>query len=243
MQSNEGGSTDPRLHDAYVERHPGADGDVVLVGALHDHPASKYRVRTIVERERPAVLALELPPLTLPLYEHYAADDGTPPLFGGEMSAAIQAATTDHVAGIDGPTPAFLRRVLARLYRERASFETVRDTAKRFLSVSKKAVTARLAATLATLTTVQVAVDAPTAYGTGWRDDPADQADDERERVRTANAMLSAFEPPPAAAIQTTARERHMAERLRALRRHGDVVAVVGIAHLDGVAAHLAERQ
>jgi len=92
---------------------------------LHDHPASTYRVRTLIGRVDPAVLALELPPLALPLYDQYATDERTPPTLGGEMSAAIQAADADRVAGIDGPTPGFLRRVASGLHRADASAETV----------------------------------------------------------------------------------------------------------------------
>ncbi|MBX0322281.1 hypothetical protein EGH21_04445 [Halomicroarcula sp. F13] len=195
----------------------------------------------MVERESPAVLALELPPLAVPLYEHHASDAMTPPTFGGEMSAAIQAADGAAIVGIDGPSPSFLRRVVAALHRERASLETVRRTAQSVLSLTKTALTRRLAATLATLTAVQVTVDVPTVYDAGWGDDAERQATDERERMETAEAMRSAFDPPPPAAVRTTARERHMADRLATLRSRGDVVAVVGQGHGDAVAARLAD--
>ena len=35
-------------------------GDVTLVGVVHNHPASKHRIRTMLDEVDPAVLALEL---------------------------------------------------------------------------------------------------------------------------------------------------------------------------------------
>ncbi|MFC6975382.1 hypothetical protein ACFQL1_13155 [Halomicroarcula sp. GCM10025709] len=234
--------SDPRLNPEYVRRVRSDDGDVVLVGTVHDHPASAYRARTVVERESPTTLALEAPPLAVPLFEHHAATERTPPAFGGEMSAAIQAADTDRVVGIDGPTVSFLRRLVGRLWRDRASLATVRATWPALWTATRAAVTARLAATLVALTTLQIAVDTPTAYDTDRDDDPDSQAADERDRVRTATAMLSAFEPPPAATVRTGTREQYMADRLATLRTTGDVVAIVGMAHLDAVAARLREH-
>jgi hypothetical protein len=55
---------DPRLDAERVRCLPGAPGAgaVVLVGVVHDHPASVFRVTRLVERFAPDVLALELPP-------------------------------------------------------------------------------------------------------------------------------------------------------------------------------------
>jgi hypothetical protein len=39
--------------------------------------------------------------MSVPLFEQYAETDRTPPVFGGEMSAAIQAAAPDTTVGID----------------------------------------------------------------------------------------------------------------------------------------------
>jgi uncharacterized iron-regulated protein len=54
---------DPRIHDDYVEvlhgdagadcsaddaRTEGRSGDVILVGVVHDHPASVHRVRSLI---------------------------------------------------------------------------------------------------------------------------------------------------------------------------------------------------
>ncbi|MBX0288225.1 hypothetical protein EGH22_17995 [Halomicroarcula sp. F28] len=228
-------AADPRLDEATIARV----GGVVLVGVLHDHPASIYRTRTVVEAVAPDVLALELPPLAVPLAAHHADDEQTPPALGGEMSAAVQAADTDRVVGIDGPSVDFLRYLAAELYAERAAPATLCRTAAALRSVTSRAVRRRVTAAIAALTAVQVTVDPPTTYDTGHRDDPDTQADEERRRIDTAQAMLQAFSSPPAAAIRRAARERYMADRLAALAGAGAVVAVVGQAHLDAVAGHL----
>jgi len=232
-------AADPRLRPECTEEVAGDEGTVVLVGVLHDHPASTYRVRTVLDAERPDILALELPPLAVPLVSQHASDERTPPRLGGEMSAAVQAADTDDVVGIDGPSVGFLCCLAATLYREGASLSTVSRTASAVKSVTATAVTRRFAATVAAMTTLQLAVDEPTRYGAGRADAPERQAEDEQQRIHTAQSMLQAFTPPPATAINRNARERHMADRLATLRGRGDVVAVVGMAHLDAVASRL----
>jgi len=121
------GREDPRLTGEHVRSVASTAGTVTLVGVVHDHPASVYRVRRVLEAREPDVLALELPPISLSLFEAYARDVRTPPVFGGEMSAAIQAADTDEVVGIDGPTMAFTLALARTLVRERASQSTVRS--------------------------------------------------------------------------------------------------------------------
>jgi pheromone shutdown protein TraB len=155
------------------------------------------------------------------------------------MSAAIQAADTDRVVGIDGPSIGFLRRLAAELYRQRASPSTLRTTAGALCSVTATALRSRLAGTVAAHTSVHPAVELPTAYDTDRSDDAETQAADEQERMRTAASMLRAFQPPPATAIHRAARERYMADRLSSLDSDGPVVAVLGKAHLDAVAERL----
>jgi pheromone shutdown protein TraB len=206
---------------------------------VHDHPASVHRVREIVSAEAPDVVALELPPLAVPLFEEYASDGTTPPAFGGEMSAAIQAAETDDVVGIDGPSRGFVSALTRLLYRDRASVSTVVETAKGLLSVTRAAALRGLAAAVVARTSLQLFVGTTTTYDVGPIDSPERQASDERACVSKAEAMLNAFEPTPPARISTTAREHHMAERLTDLRENGDVVAVVGMGHLEGVTDRL----
>lgn len=211
----------------------------MLVGVVHDHPASVHRVREVVRAERAATLALELPPVALPLFEAHATSESTPPEFGGEMSAAIQAAENAEVVGIDGPSRGFVVALARQLYRDRASASTALETANRLLSVSKAAALRGLAAVVVARTSLRLAVGTATTYDVGRADSAERQATDEQARVSKARAVLNAFEPPPPARLSTTARERHMAAQIGELREKGDVVAVVGIAHLDGVTDRL----
>ncbi|WP_415383571.1 hypothetical protein [Halosimplex sp. TS25] len=235
---------DPRMESDYVETYSVADGDgsVTLVGVVHDHPSSVYRVRRVVERERPAVLAVELPPLAVPLYETYASDQETPPPFGGEMSAAIQAAETDHVVGIDGPSTAFCRRLARTLVAERASLETAVRSVRGVASVGKTALACRTAAALTNRTGLRIAVGDPTSHEVTRTDPPRQQADDEGRQIRTATAVLDALESPPASRVRSETREAHMADRLRDLCARGDVVAVVGLGHFEPIRDRLTDR-
>lgn len=235
---------DPRLRDEYVRTLPGSNefDDVILIGVVHDHPASKYRVKTAVEAVDLDVLALELPPLAVPLYEEYAEDRRTPPPFGGEMSTAVQAATPDEVVGIDGPSAGFLVRLVGTLYRDGASAGTVRTVLESLGSVTRRTVLCRLAAGVSRRTGVRVEVDSPSVYDCRWGDDPRAQADDERDQVRRARAVANLFGTPDAVRVRETVREAHMADRLSSLRRNGVVAAVVGIDHLDPLAELLEGR-
>jgi pheromone shutdown protein TraB len=96
-----------------------------------------------------------------------------------------------------------------------------------------------VAATLARTTGLTVEVDTPTPHDTDWTDEPDVQASDEHRQIRTARTVMNAFQGPDVRAVQKTARERHMADRLATLREEGAVVAVVGIGHLDALAERL----
>lgn len=227
---------DPRMNEAYVRVCPGGhdDDDVVLVGVVHDHPSSQYRARRVLEDVEPTTLALELPPLALPLFEEYATETSVPPTYGGEMSAAIQVDAADRTVGIDGPTADFAGRLARTLVAERAALPTMLSSARALTSVTKHAAVCRLAATLSRTLSVQIEVDATdAAYGTDWNDPPETQAEDERRQVRKAQFILQAFGSSRAGTLRDATREEHMADRLSSLRTGGDVVAVVGIDHLD----------
>ncbi|AGN01412.1 hypothetical protein L593_07335 [Salinarchaeum sp. Harcht-Bsk1] len=270
------GGGDPRLSAEYV-RTIEADsagnedgsgrGTVTLVGVVHDHPASAFRARTVVQRQAPDVLALELPPLAVPLFEHYAAgsdaepgdasaEDGqepddeawegdrwTPPERGGEMSAAIRAAKADRVAGIDGPTPGFAVVLARHLLAEDSSFSTARAAVARFARASGHAIRCRLAAARATLTEQIPVPSAPREHAVTPGDPPATQAEDERRQVRLARSIAAAFGEERSVAVRDEPRESHMAARLASFAADGDdVVAVLGIDHLAGVATLLEEQ-
>jgi pheromone shutdown protein TraB len=109
------------------------------------------------------------------------------------------------------------------------------------MSITKDAVTCRLAATVAARTRFEVGVGTSTGYETGRSDEPSRQAEDEHSQIARANAVLNAFEQPPSAHYRTTTREQHMAQRLRSHRGDGDVVAVVGMGHVEALATRLGD--
>ena len=232
------GDTDPRLSDAYLRRHTTVDGTATLVGVVHDHPASVYRVGEVVTTLEPAVLALEVPPLAVPLYEQYAADERTPPAFGGEMSAAAQAATEcdAEVVGIDAPTADFFTRLAENCWSERASVGTLRRVASGVGSVTRHALTCRVAAAVADRTSLRVEVDDPVDHDCSRTDPPAEQARDEQTQARRSQSLLRAFDPPRPVRLRDDTREECMVERLERLRSEGETVAIVGLDHLDSVA-------
>ncbi len=234
--------TDPRLSGEQLRTIGYASGTVTLVGVVHDHPASRFRASRVVSDREPDVLALELPPLALPIFHQYAADERSPPVFGGEMSAAIQAAETARVVGIDGPTVGFLKQLLEELYRTDASLDTTRSVLSGTFSATKQAAVCRVASVLASVTDIRLEVDAPSSYETDWTDTPAAQAKDERRQVHRARSILDALESRPAPELRDSTREAYMADNLDRLRHEGDVVAVVGQDHLDPIAARLESR-
>jgi pheromone shutdown protein TraB len=250
---------DPRIHDDYVEvlpgdsgadgpadaRTEGRSGDVILVGVVHDHPASVHRVRSLIGSYDPATVALELSSVALPLFEEYADCDGpsderndAPPELGGEMSAAIRAADCD-VVGVDAPNAAFFARLAARFREERPDLRTVYSVLRGVVSVTRHALTCRLGASVARLTGRTLELDRPVDHDCTRRDPPAEQASDEKRQASQSLSLLRAFETPEPMHLRDSTREECMAAKLADLRTEGDVLAVVGIDHLDGVAAEL----
>ncbi|APW97476.1 hypothetical protein CHINAEXTREME_06690 [Halobiforma lacisalsi AJ5] len=236
---------DPRVTRQFCRRLPGADGDVTLLGVVHDHPASVGRVERVLEVVDPETVALELPPAAVPLYEAYARDAATqsaPPRFGGEMSAAIRAAPDAEVVGIDAPNWSFLRRLLTRLVADRASAETARRVVSSLGAASREALTCRIAATVTNATSMTVARDEhePIEYDCDHDDPPERQAAHERSHVAGVRALLGGVDDG-ALAYRDDTREECMVDRLETLRHEaGDVVAVVGIDHLETIADELA---
>lgn len=240
MTDDRPGADDPRLDEEYVRVIAGDDaGDVVLVGVVHDHPASAYRVGSVVESRRPAVLALEVSPIALPMFQAYADDAETPPRSGGELSAAIQAADDARVVGIDGPSRRFATSLVRRLVDERPSQDTFRRVLDGLASVTKQALACRIAGAVAARTSFRVAVDDPVDHDCSPTDAPEVQARDESKQVRRVQHTLSVLDRPDWIRVRDETREACMAGRLTDLRAEGDVVAVVGMGHLDAVAEHL----
>ena len=234
--------SDPRITGEYIHQVSSNAGTLTLVGVVHDHPASTYRVRQVVTELDPEVLALELPPISIPLFEQYASTDRCPPVFGGEMSAAIQAAATGTTVGIDRPTGGFFQRLARNLLRERPSLQTVRNVVSDTVKTTKHAVTCRAAAAVGARTSIRLEVDSPVTHDIDWADAPDDQARDERKQVRRSRSFMNAFRTASrsqASRLEDVAREEEMAARLLQLREEGDIVAVVGIDHLDSIAERL----
>lgn len=244
QRSPDGGAaallSDPRVDADHLRAGLGPDGTpFLLAGVVHDHPASRYRVNRLVRRVDPAVLALELSPLALPLYERYAAEPGELPADGGEMSAAIAAAGDARVVGIDGIDLPFLRTLAANLRAERASRDTVGTLAKGVASVVRHAAACRLAAAAGAVTDRVPTVDEPVDHDCTLADPPAVQADDELSQLSRSLTLLRCADPPEPVKLRDETREACMARRLERLRDEGDVVAVVGRGHLDPLVERL----
>ncbi|MFC7068769.1 hypothetical protein [Halobaculum lipolyticum] len=232
---------DPRLDPERVRCLPG-DGDrgsVLVVGVVHDHPASVYRAVHLVTGADPDVLALELPPLSVPLFRRYARDRHTPPRLGGEMSAAVRAAGAVPVVGIDAPNARYLRTLAARLRGAGSrdlAVAVARDTARGVA----QAVACRLGAVVARLTPYTPRLYTQIPYESTLLDAPGAQATHEERHLARHRAFVGVVKAPPATALIDRAREDVMAARLHELRVRGDVVAVVGATHLDPLADRLA---
>ncbi|MXV61693.1 hypothetical protein GS429_06365 [Natronorubrum sp. JWXQ-INN-674] len=236
---------DPRITTQFCRRVAGSDGDCFLLGVVHDHPASIARVETVLEAVEPDTLALELPTAALPLYRAYARDgtDDSPPRFGGEMSAAIDAATAADVVGIDAPNWSFLRRLVTRLIADRVSTATARRVISGLGGATREALTCRVAATLTHATSMTIACDDPIEYECDHDDSPERQAAHERSHVAGVQALLGSVQTDDSAlTYRDETRERCMIDRLEELREttDGDVVAVVGVDHLETLADSLA---
>jgi pheromone shutdown protein TraB len=233
--------SDPRTAGDYIRRLPGrrADREVILAGVVHDHPASTYRVRAVIDETDPDILALELPPIAVPLFERYATGQRTPPASGGEMSAAIQASTSSAVVGIDGPTAAFLRRLLGDIYRSDVGLATVRTLLRGLVSVTGHAIACRLAASFTGSAALRSIVESTEEYECDWRDPAELQAADERAQIRRTKSVQTVFGESGAVRLRDAAREAHMADKIASLRREGTVVAIVGMGHLDPLTALL----
>ncbi|MFC4542775.1 hypothetical protein ACFO5R_12670 [Halosolutus amylolyticus] len=231
---------DPRVTPQFYRRVPGST-DLHLVGVVHDHPASIARVERVLETVDPDLLALELPPAALPLYRAYArdGDGGDPPRFGGEMSAAIRA-TDAEVVGIDAPNWSFLRRLVARLVADRVPASTARRVISSVGGATRSALTCRIAASLTHATSMTIACDDPIEYECAHTDPPAEQAAHERSHVAGIQALLGSVDTDGSAlAYRDETRERCMIDRLADVRSTGEVVAVVGVDHLETLEAAL----
>lgn len=231
------GDPDPRIDGNNLRciQGDGDRGSVLLVGVVHDHPASTYRAAHVLETVSAETLALELPPLAMPLFRLYADDEYTPPRMGGEMSTALQAFERDRTVGIDAPNWIYFQRLLAQLRDEGLSVDLVRDLVPRVAAGVIQAVACRFGAVLGSTTPLRLRVYQTFEHGASSLDTPAEQAADEASQMSREQAFLGAIQLPRGMQLIESVREASMADRLRELRRDGDVIAIVGMEHLDAL--------
>lgn len=231
------GTGDPRITGENVRYIPAREGAgyAVIVGVVHDHPASIFRTGHLVSALQPDVLAVELPRAAIPLFESFQADEEGSDHIGGEMSLALRRASGAKV-GIDAPSLRYTRHLFTYLASEGVPPVLYWRVLKDLTLSTLQAVWTVIAAMVGTITGVRLRAHTPVEHEVTPTDPPAKQAHAESEHIATRKAFLQAIEVPETIRIIDTIRERVMAERIAELRRQGDVVAIVGVEHLDPVA-------
>lgn len=231
--------TDPRVSEEYIRHITTTNPPVVLVGVVHDHPASIHRVEAIIDALDPGVVAVELPDLLIP---SFTAAIETGDAVGGEMTAAIRAADTTSVIGIDVPSRGLGSALIAALSTHEPDLSTTVRTLRSVGKMIGHTAIGRLASSgvpgLPTIRDLEHSQD----YDIPADARPQSQADHEAAHLGRSTTLLRAFEPPPATRLMDAIREAHMADRLGSVRHEKPVVAVVGYSHLDGITAALKNR-
>lgn len=230
--------SDPRIDPDQLRLYNGPDGGPLLVvGCVHDHPASTFRARALVESLRPDVVGVELPGLALPLFERVGRDSNGHPSAGGEMSAALAAAADVGAerAGIDTLGPRFARSLLSELRRESASLDTIKRVLGSVSDVAGHALACRLSAALGPFGTTAPVHDRAYEHDIAPDAAPSTQAEDEHRQLTRSLSVLRAFEQPLANDVVDAAREETMVANLAEVREDGSVVGVVGFDHLSGI--------
>ena len=232
---------DPRISKEFIREIATDSSDITVLGVVHDHPASIYRVRNIVREMDPSVLALELPPLAIPLYKQYAETTDSTSQEGGEMSAAIASANGAEVAGIDGPTVEFTRWLYSTLREEGVSWKSIYQNVKAVANTIRPVFLARLKGVLHPMDSTIPDFENRVTHSVTTLDEPTQQAEDERRQIHETRALMNALAPSRSASLRDTVREQYMAYRIAALATNGPVVAIVGLGHLDSIARELSE--
>ncbi|NIB98548.1 hypothetical protein [Halobacterium sp. R2-5] len=210
---------------------------VVLVGVVHDHPASVHRARAVTEAVDPPTLAVELPDALVGLFASYAE---TTDAAGGEMTAAIDAAPDADVVGIDAPDLGSTRELVAEVRDARPSLDATARIARAFGRLVSRTTRGWLHAAGVPASWLGDVPGEAQRFDCSLSDPPAEQAAHETAHVRRSTSLLRTFEVPAATRVVDAARERYMARRLAALREESLVVAVVGFSHLEEIAAGVA---
>lgn len=228
---------DPRLDGQYVRIIDATPQPVVLVGVVHDHPASVYRARRTVAALDPGVVALEAPDAVTPVFAAHARDEEAA---GGEMTAAVSAAGDADVVGVDAPGQGTLRSLGTVLADERPSVAAVAGTLRTLGRIGAHAARGRLQAAGVPARWLGGEFDRSQSYDCTAADSAVEQAAHEATRLERSTSLLRAFDPPPAMRVLDAVRERQMGRRIASLAASDVVVAVVGCSHLDGVENEIA---
>jgi hypothetical protein len=234
---------DPRVSEQFLSIVPGEEQthETIIVGTVHDHPASAYRTRTVVSHVDPDFVAIEIPPVAVPLFEKTAESDHPPlPVGGSEMSAALAGNTGGNAVGLDSFGTSFFGHFLSEAYRT----DTVSpaDTWRALGAVrrvQKEAVLCRASAKTGRLRGWIENALVSFEYDVTADDPPLDQARDEQEHVSKNRSLLEAVDRPASEELLDSARERNMSAQLSSLRRAGTVVAVVGFDHHEPITKRL----
>ena len=240
---------DPRVAHSDFRHVPATHGNgwVTLVGVVHDHPASVFRVVETLTELEPDTVALEIAPVAIPLFHQLARDQGTDPETGlpessggGEMSAAIGAAGDAHVVGIDLPNRASLKTMFEAIRHESLSARRALRAGHAFGVQALHAVHCRVSH-VASKIGIDIDPKLDPRSDTSTRTESPDaQAAEEDAAVAAGTTLLRAFSRPPAMEAFDRAREAAMADELRTHRQDGsNVVAVVGYAHLNPILERL----
>jgi hypothetical protein len=225
--------SDPRLGPEFVRTVNDGPSPVLLVGVVHDHPASMARVRTLVDRVEPDLIAIELPDILVPVVEDASSE------LGGEMAAAVSVDATTPAVGIDVPGRGTGRSLLAELRTRDVSPGTLRETVRSLGTITARAVAGRLARLDLPVLPSLNSLEYGHQYGLDGDASPRQQAAHELSHLQRSRSLLETFEPPPATEFLDAIRERHMANRIANLRKKGSVVAVVGHGHLNAIGTAL----
>lgn len=228
---------DPRVTKTSLRLLPAtADfGAVLIISVAHDHPASIARVSQVLDTIGPDILALELPPLAMPLFRYYATEESTPPSLGGEMSMALQRVSNARSVGIDVPTWAYLRAIARHLRRSVNPWKTLPALTSDFFRAIGQALTCRVMEMLGRLSQRRFRCYTRLQYECTADDPPERQASHERAHISKQQAFLQAVEISEATKLIDSLREESMVNRLHALRSTGDVVVVLGAEHAENV--------
>jgi pheromone shutdown protein TraB len=237
--------SDPRVDPDQLRSFAGPTGNpILLVGCVHDHPASVYRVRSLVESLVPDVVGVELPGPALPIFERVGRESTGDATLGGEMSEALAAgaAVGAERVGIDTLDARFFRSLVWELRRESPPVGTLKRVFASVTDVCRHALTCRLSAALGRFGTATPVRRRAYDHEVDERTPPAAQADDERRQLTRSLSVLRALEQPVANQAVDTARERTMVTNLTAHSKGGSVIAVVGFDHLSEVSGLLEDR-